>query len=706
MAHRLDPLLRPGSIAVLGATERAGAVGRQTLENLLEGKFPGRLYAINPGYQEVLGVACFPSLEAVPEPVEHVIFAIGDARVEAALDDVIEHGARAATIMSSLVLADDTTPLLRERIEAQLRQSDLLVCGANGMGFYNFTDGVWACGFDTRHHGNDGNVVLISHSGSGMAGITDCEERIRFSLAVSTGQELGVSMDDYIDFALDRPETRVIGLFMETVRKPDGMRRALQKANDRNVPVVALKVGRTELAARLAISHSGAMAGHDAAYDALFDRYGVQRVDDMDELATALIMFAQPHPVGDGGLVTIHDSGGERQLMIDLAHDMDVPLTQVSDATAATLTGLLDAGLPPVNPLDAWGAGGPGADKIMEDCLAAMMADEGAAIGAVIHDRAPHGRIYKKYLDYMVEGHDASGKPTFLVSNRQGSGADPQVVSATHDGFPVLDGIRSFLRGVKCLFDYRDFRARKTMTAQLLPPGLGDRWRSRLAAGETLDEADAATLMLDAGLPMNPNRIAEDERTALAAAAELGFPVVLKTAQPGILHKTDQDGVRLGIVNEAELVVAWRDMSKRLGPRVLLAPMLTDPGVEMMLGWIHDAQFGPLVMLGFGGVHIKIFRDIVCALPPFDAATARRLVDGLRLRELLDGQRGGTPVDIAAYCEAAARFSLLAASLGDVVAEADINPVIVGAQGCVAVDALVVGRCVTGEMVNDKRKTA
>ena len=313
MAHRLDPLIRPDSIAVLGATERAGSVGRQTMENLLRGAYSGRLFAVNPGYETVCGVPCYPALNALPEQAELVIFAVSDARVEAALDDVIAQGARAAIIMSSLVLAEDTEPQLRERVAKKIESAGLLVCGANGMGIYNFRDGVWAFGFDTREHRHDGTVTLISHSGSGLSGILDVDERIDFNLAVSTGQELCVSMDEYLDYALDQPETRVVGLFMETVRNPEGMRAALEKANRRGIPVVALKVGRTELSGRLAVSHSGAMAGRDVAFEALFDRYGVQRVDDMDELATALIMFAQPHSVADGGLVAIHDSGGERQ---------------------------------------------------------------------------------------------------------------------------------------------------------------------------------------------------------------------------------------------------------------------------------------------------------------------------------------------------------------------------------------------------------
>ena len=202
MPHRLDSLLRPRSIAVLGATERMGTVGRHTVENLLKGDYRGRLHAVNPGYQSVCGVPCFPSLAALPEPVEHVIFAIGDARVEAALGDLIAHGARAATLMSSLVLADDREPLLRDRVLAKIRAAGILVCGANGMGFYNFSEGVWGCGFRTRMHSRSGNVAYISHSGSGMCGIVDSEERIDFNLVVSTGPGRAVS-----DGKQGRPQT-------------------------------------------------------------------------------------------------------------------------------------------------------------------------------------------------------------------------------------------------------------------------------------------------------------------------------------------------------------------------------------------------------------------------------------------------------------------------------------------------------------------
>ena len=690
MPHRLDSLLRPRSIAVLGATQRSDTVGRTTVENLLKGRYEGRLYAVNPGYDSVCGVPCFATLAALPEPVEHVIFAVGDARVEAALEDVIAHGARAATLMSSLVLADDREPPLRDRVLAKINAAGLLVCGANGMGFYNFADGIWACGFQTRMHARGGNVAYISHSGSGMCGIVDSEERIDFNLVVSTGQELAVAMDEYLDFALDQPTTRVVGLFMETARNPQGLVQAFEKAQKRRIPIVALKVGRTELAARLTVSHSGAIAGEDAVYQALFDRYGVQRVGDMDELATALILFAQPHPVAAGGLVSIHDSGGERQLLIDLADDAHVPLTQLSADTTTKLVSLLDPGLPAINPLDAWSTGGPDYHDGMQKCFATLMCDPGTAFGAVVHDRIAGGGIHHSYLEYLRAGHLASGKPAFLVANHQGTGADPQVIAMTREGYPVLDGVPMFLRGAKHLLDYRDFAARDRGSLLPLPAAALTAWRARLAEGRSLDENEAMKLLRDFGLPANPGRIVANEAEARGAAREFGYPVVLKTAMRDIDHKSDRGGVHLGIGDEAALIASYRDLATRIDPRVLVAPMIVVQGVEMLLGMIHDNQFGPVVLLGFGGLHVEALADVVYALPPFDAAEAQRLVDCLSLSPLLQSRRHQRVLAVDEFCRIAAQFSALAAGLGDLLGEIDLNPVIVHADGCVIVDALIV----------------
>ncbi len=690
MKHRLDPLLRPRSVAVVGASARADSLGYWALSNLRRGGFRGEIYPVNPGYEELQGIRCHAALAALPDTPDLVVFAVGDHRIETALDEAIAAGVPAAVIQSTLYIDDDTTPPLRERVRKKIEAAGMLVCGANGMGFYNVRDHVWTCGFDSTSHTAPGKIALISHSGAGMSGLIDCDERLRINVAVSTGNELSVAMDEYLDFVLDLPETRVVGLFIETARNPEGFRAALRKAADRGIPIVALKVGRTEKSAALTVSHSGAMAGDDATYEALFDRYGVQRARDQDEFTSMLIMFAELHPVGPGGLVTLHDSGGERQLLIDLADDAGVPLTELSADTVRALEKTLDPELPAVNPLDAWSRGGPDAAQNITRCLKLMMQDPGTAIAAVLHDRAPGGAIYESYLDYMRDAHEDSGKPVALVSARQGTGSDPAVVSSTHAGYPVLDGVSQFLAGVRALFAYRDFRERETFAAKTPDRQLVDRWSSSLAGGRILPEWQSLAVLADFGVRTATCERAGSRNDVVAAASRVAYPVVLKTAAHGVLHKSELGGVVPGIQGEEQLRRAYAAMSRELGDDVLVSAMAPE-GVEMFLGVKRDPQYGPVVLIGFGGILAEAIADVQFALPPFDAAHARRCVDRLRLRPLLDGVRGKPPVDIDAFCEAAARFSEMAAALGDALAEVDVNPVIVHENGVVAVDALVAG---------------
>jgi acyl-CoA synthetase (NDP forming) len=692
-SHRLDPLLRPRSIAIIGASERPGQPGNEILVNLSKGRFPGAIYPVNPGRETVGGIPCHPSIAALPEVPDLAVFTVADRRLEACLDEAITAGVPAGVIFSSLQLEHDGDPPLRERIRDKATRAGMLLHGGNCMCFYNFSDGPWLSGFDTRDHRGDGGVVLLSQSGAGMSGILDCEERLDFSFAASTGQELCLGIEDYLEFALDQSQTRVVGLFLETSRHPARFIAALEKARQLAIPIVAIKVGRTELAAELAISHSGALAGSDASYQAIFEEFGVHRVDDMAELAMALILFSRSPAPAAGGLVTLHDSGGERQLAIDVAGQLDVPLARLAPETVERLGELLDPGLLPVNPLDAWGSGGIDAPAQMAACFTALLQDPGAALGAVVHDRAPCGSIYPNYLDYLRAAREATGKPVFLVANHQGSGSDPQVLAATREGLPVIDGLKTFLAGVRCLLAHRDFQADQPSPA---PVGVAEevvrRWRSYLRKTQWVPEVEAGELMRDFGIPVVEGKAVEGAGQLRAAAEELSFPVVLKTAAPGIAHKSDADGVFLDIRNQQQLLAAYEKMATRLGPQALVAPMVDGTGAEMLLGITRDSQFGPMVVLGFGGVHAEALGDVAVLRPPFDARRARRALDRLRLRVLLDGGRGRPALSVERYCELAARLSVMALVLEDCLEEVDINPVRLGVEDCLGLDALVVPR--------------
>jgi acyl-CoA synthetase (NDP forming) len=691
MKHELDPLLRPNSVAIVGASAREGSMGEWSLTNLRRGGFGGNIYPVNPGYDELQSLRCYKSLSDLPETPDLVLFAVSDLRIEQALDEAIKLAVPAAVLMSSLHLDNDKEPLLKDRVRQKLHAAGMLVCGANGMGFYNIRDSVWACGFDSRMHAAPGNASLISHSGSGMCGIIDCEERLRLNFAVSTGNELSVSMDQYLDFVLELPETRVVGLFVETARNPQGFRAALEKAVQKRIPIVALKVGRTRKSAELTVSHSGALAGDDATYDALFERYGVHRVLDMDELATALILFAELNPLGPGGLVTLHDSGGERQLMVDLADAAGVPLTDLGADTVAAIEKVLDPELPAVNPLDAWSRGGETAASQMTNCLTLMMQDDGAALGAIAIDRAPDGFIYPSHVDRMRQASDLSGKPVALVASRQGTGCDPLVVATTHNGFPVVDGVSTFLSGVRGLMNYRDFLRRPAMKSTIADDDAITSWSKRLQDSPLLDEEQSLSLLRDFGISAVRSQIAETGNELTALAQDLGYPLVLKTAKPDVAHKTEQKGVVLDVQDEQQLIDSYADIESRLGSRVILAKM-APAGVEMFLGARTDPQFGPVVMFGFGGVLAEVIADVIFALPPFDAAYARRRLNELKLHVLLDGVRGSQPCNIDAFSIMAEKFSVMVDALRDDLSEIDVNPVIVGNKECLAVDALIVGR--------------
>ena len=688
MPHRLDPLLDPESIVIVGATT-SGGMGSRVIKNLQNGGFTGKLFGLHPKNKDAFGVPCYPDFESLPEKVEHAIFAVSDERIEGLVDAAIEADVKAMSIMSMLYLDDDQKPYLKDRIQAKLKEADILLCGANGMGFYHIEKRVWVNGHFSRPNHEPGGVCIISQSGSGVAGIIDCEERINLNLSVSSGSELTVGAEDYLDYILHQESTTVVGLFLETIRKPDQMIQAFELANERKIPVVVLKTGRTERSAELTVSHSGGLAGVDDCYNALFEKYGIQRVADMDELATTLIMFDQPHALGNGNMVSMHDSGGERQLIIDVADQQGVEFATLEDDTTEKLEEILDPGLPPVNPLDAWGKGLENADEIMIDSMIAMLSDPNASMGAIVMDRGPLSKIFPEYVDYLDQANRQTGKPVFLVSNRQGTGIDPLVLELTQNGTPVIDGLHSFLAGVRCLHRYRDFLSMKDAIDVDLDSDKLEKYQDQLDQSDFVSEADALNMFFDLGLNANQSNMIANEEELVSTAKEMGFPLVLKTAVEDVYHKSELSGVYLDIDSEEKLRSAYEALQEKLPGNALLAKMIQSEGVEMIVGMTTDQQLGPMVTIGFGGYYAEAMNDAVTLMPPFSKEAAKRAVESLKMKTLLEGYRGSKPVDLDAFAEFASRFSLIAVELSNQVCEIDLNPVILGNDNCIAVDALI-----------------
>ena len=688
MPHRLDPLLDPESIVIVGATT-SGGMGSRVIKNLQNGGYKGKLYGLHPKNKDAFDIPCFPDFKSLPEKVEHAIFAVSDERVEGLVDAAIQAGVKAMSMMSMLYLDDDQKPYLKDRIQTKLKEADILLCGANGMGFFHIEKGVWVNGHFSRPNHEPGGVCIISQSGSGVAGIIDCEERINLNLSVSSGSELTVGAEDYLDYILHQESTTVVGLFLETIRKPDQMIKSFELANEKRIPIVVLKTGRTERSAELTVSHSGGLAGVDDCYNALFDKYGIQRVADMDELATTLIMFDQPHSLANGNMVSMHDSGGERQLIIDIADQQGVEFAELEEATTQKLEEILDPGLPPVNPLDAWGKGLGDADQIMIDSMIAMLSDSNASMGAIVMDRGPLGKIFPEYVDYLEQTNQQTGKPVFLVSNRQGTGTDPLVLELSQNGMPVLDGMHSFLAGVRCLHQYRDFLNRKDEINVDLNADKLEKYQGQLEKSDFVSEADSLNMFFDLGLNANQSKIIANEEELVSTAKEMGFPLVLKTAVEDVYHKSELSGVYLNIDTEEKLRSSYKQLQEKLPGNALLAKMVQSEGVEMIVGMTTDQQLGPMVTIGFGGYYAEAMNDAITLMPPFSKEMAKNALSKLKMKTLLEGYRGSKPADLDAFAEFASRFSVIAVELSNQVCEIDLNPVILGNDNCIAVDALI-----------------
>lgn len=351
--HLPDALFAPRSIAIVGASARPDSNGHAMLAMARVDGFEGRIDPVNPRYSEINGTPCVPSLTDLPKVPDHVVIGVASSAVEQTLDEAIALGVRAVTIFASCQVPGD--PGLIHRVANKARRAGVAICGPNCMGFYNPISGLRVASFHSPPGIRRGPIAWISQSGSTFGALAHNDRRLGFSLCVSTGAELTTTAADVLDWSLDQGETRVAGMFLETVRRPDRFSAVLQRAAEQDVPVVMLKVARTAKSAAMALSHTGAIAGDDVAFTAFCRQHGATLVADMDEMAATLALFGTRRRAAKGRLATVHDSGGERELIVDMAEELGIGLAEITKSTAAALRRNLEPDLRAENPLDAFG---------------------------------------------------------------------------------------------------------------------------------------------------------------------------------------------------------------------------------------------------------------------------------------------------------------------------------------------------------------
>ena len=698
----LDAMFNPNSVAVIGATARPGTVGQTVLENLLRGRFQGKVFAVNPMHEEVLGLKAYKSIRDIPQSVDLAVVVTPAATVPQLIAECVESGAKAAVVISAGFKERGAEgAALEHQIQEQLRRGSTRLLGPNCLGLMNPTIGLNATFAKDAPKG--GNVAFLSQSGALLTAILDWSQReeVGFSAIVSTGSMLDVSWGDLIYYFGDDPHTKSILLYMESV---GAARSFLSAAREVALtkPIIVIKAGRSEAASRAAASHTGTLTGSDEVLEAAFRRSGVLRVHSIADLFyMAEVLGRQPRPKGPR-LTILTNAGGPGVLATDSLVANGGELAPLSLESISRLNEFLPAHWSHNNPIDILGDADP-----ERYARALAIASQDPNSDGLLVILAPQGmtdpsQIAERLKPYAKE----SGKPV-LASWMGGNSVAAGEAALNAAGIPTFSypdtAARAFTYMWRYTYNLRGLYETPTLTEQSEPES-----NRHIQAGQIiqkarghgrilLTEVESKRVLSLYGIPTVDTRIAASEDESVRLASQIGFPIVLKILSETITHKTDVGGVKLNLQDEAAVRSAYRaiesSLTEKSGPEqfsgVTVQPMIALDGYELILGSSIDPQFGPVILFGSGGQLVEVYRDHALALPPLNTTLAQRMMEQTRIFTALKGVRGRKPVDMAALEQLLVRFSQLVLEQ-QWIAEIDINPLLASPERLLALDARIV----------------
>lgn len=705
-AHPLRPLFYPRSVAVVGASPKGG-YGLRVLSALTAFNFAGPIYPVNPNYSEIAGFTAYPDLGSIPDQVDAVAISVPSRFVPGVVEQAIAAGVRTGIAFGS--------GFAEAGEDGQQLQADLrTLCGAHfpligpnclGVMSYLGDSGLWSIPIGKPRH--DGSVGLVAQSGNMALTLMSSSRGLRLAHAVSAGNQAVVDAVDVMSFYLAEPQIRAIAAVIEGLSDVDKFRRVAALAAERDVPIVALKLGRSEKASAAAVAHTGSLTGSDQLYDALFAQYGVIRVDDLEELMeTAKLLSAPRRPKGPG-LGVFASSGGECGLISDVSAAAGVELPDLQAETREALISILPPFANPLNPLDITAAGW-GNREIYANTAGMLAATPGvdivACIGDTTRNSGPlHLTGWDKMIAGMADAAEASETPMAII-NTITDVSDEMVDALAAQGVIHLSGARTAAMAIGHAGRYARWRADAVSRVSAVATTVDEERRAQALAllpasgsGGVSESASKALLQLY-GIPVPAGGLATSVDDAVKLATAVGYPVVLKIEADDIHHKTEVGGVALRVTSDDHLRSEYAALLERVAAHVPQAQVrgvrverMASGLLELIVGGRNDAVFGPVVVAGLGGVLAEALQDVSNRLAPVDAADAEAMLRELRGATLLGSFRGRPAVDVAAAADVIARVSQLLVELPEVL-ELDLNPVLVSAagDGCVAVDGLAV----------------
>jgi acyl-CoA synthetase (NDP forming) len=699
----LSPLFAPRSVAIVGASPRENTLGNNVVVNLRRFGYAGRIFPVHPSAPEVAGLPAYRRLGELPEAAECAVLAVPADVIAAALEEGAQHGLRAAVVFAGGFAEMGEAGQERQRqLQALCARAGIALCGPNCLGLVNVHRRVSLYSSGIPEGLRAGGLAIVSHSGSACIALSTLG-RFGLSHIVSVGNAAVLDVADYLAHLAGDDDTTAAALFVETLRDPQAFARAVGAMHAAGKPVVALKVGRSAKGAAASAAHTGSLAGNWEAYAAYFRRHGVIAVDDFDELAESveLALKWRTLPPGDG-VAVIAVSGGETSLVADLAERANVHLPELAPETVARLRTVLPAFASVGNPLDTTDRGVYDAEKVYQGAIGALADDPAVSLVAVVQDCSPGlstrgANNYRRIASTVAEAARHTAKPIAFF-NTAAAGLHAEVVAPfAGTGVAVMQGARASLLAIGRRIRQAKFAPPDALPALAPLPA----WRNRLATGAPFTEREAKEFLAAHGIAVTREMLAGDAAAAVAAAAAIGYPVVLKIESPDLPHKTEAGAVRLGLADAAAVAAAFDAVlaaARRYAPAARLAGVLVQEmvsgGIEMIAGLSRQEPFGLGVVVGAGGVFVEVMRDAALDLCPIDVADARALVARTRADHLLRGFRGRPPADAQAFAALVARLSQLGAAYADALDAVDLNPVAVLPQGrgAVVLDALVIPR--------------
>jgi acyl-CoA synthetase (NDP forming)/RimJ/RimL family protein N-acetyltransferase len=687
----LHPLLAPRAVAVIGAGRKPGGIGHEVLVNLVEGKFTGSLFAVNPKAGQIDDVLAYASIADVPGPVDLAVIAVPAAQVLQVVEECGQAGVRGAVILTSgfSEAGADGQQVQRDLLKLARRHS-LRLIGPNCLGIVNTAPDIRLDATFANVPPVPGSLALAAQSGAVGIAVLDHAGRVGLGISefVSLGNKVDVSGNDLLLHWWHDPRTDVIGLYLESFGNPRKFGR-LARLVGRTKPVLVVKGGRSSGGRRAGASHTAAAATPDTAVDALFAQSGVLRMETLEEMVeTARVLAGQPLPKGRR-LAVVGNAGGAGVLAADAAGALGIDVPEFSAATVHELleaTGAVGAG----NPVDLGAAATP---QTLEQAIRVVL--NSAEVDAVLVNYAAT-RAGNVDDTYAALARVAAGATIPVLVNCLGApDADPQVLVGDGSKLPVFPFPEAAVRALGHAMQYAEWRARpqgvvpdlngldldgaRTVVRRLLVDQPEGGW---------LDPARSEALMGCAGIAVVPAVVAGSRNAVLEAGERLGYPLAMKTAAAGIVHKTDVGGVRLGITGQAELGTAYDEIIAATGDPAVVVQAMAPSGVELVAGLVRDPLFGPVLMAGSGGVLTDLLADRRWRGLPLTDLDAAEMVRSLRCAPLLAGYRGAEPADEAAVLDVLHRIARLAECLPE-IAELDINPLIAAPSGAFAVDVKI-----------------